>query len=66
LVHRVTTFLIDGLALLLPDLARFTQTSWLVNGTGSAATLGMVAGQTLIYGAVLTGAGLFDLYRKNL
>jgi len=66
LTHRLSTWLIDGLALLLPDLARFTQTAWLVNDTGSAMTLGMIAGQTLIYGAVLTGAGLFDLYRKNL
>jgi ABC-type transport system involved in multi-copper enzyme maturation permease subunit len=66
LPHRVSTFLVDAVALLLPDLARFTQTAWLLNGTGSATTLAMIAAQTLVYGAVLTSAGLFDLYRKNL
>jgi ABC-type transport system involved in multi-copper enzyme maturation permease subunit len=64
--HKVTTFLVDALALALPDLSRFTQTAWLVNGADSPASLAPVAAQTVVYVGLLTAAGLFDLYRKNL
>jgi ABC-type transport system involved in multi-copper enzyme maturation permease subunit len=64
--HKVTTLLVDALALVLPDLSRFTQTAWLVNGADAAGSLSLVASQAVVYGALLTGAGLFDLYRKNL
>jgi ABC-type transport system involved in multi-copper enzyme maturation permease subunit len=64
--HKVLSWLVEGLALLLPDLAHFTQTSWLVNGPEAASGLGVVGAQTLIYGCLVTVAGLFDLYRKNL
>jgi Cu-processing system permease protein len=64
--NRAIGWLVDLLALLLPDLDRFTSTSWLVDNSGSLASLGLVALQTLIYGTLLVAAGLFDLYRKNL
>jgi hypothetical protein len=57
---------VNLLALLLPDLSRFTGTAWLLDGAGGGAALAYVAGQTLIYGALLAAAGLFDLYRKSL
>lgn len=57
--------LIDLLALLLPDLHSFTRSDWLVYGAGWES-LNPVIMQTLIYFAILTAAGLFDLYRKNL
>jgi hypothetical protein len=47
-------------------VSRFTQTAWLVNGADTLAGLALVAVQALVYGALLTAAGLFDLYRKNL
>jgi ABC-type transport system involved in multi-copper enzyme maturation permease subunit len=64
--HKVTSFLVQALALVLPDLSRFTQTTWLVNGADSAMSLGWIGTQTVVYGGLLTAAGLFDLYRKNL
>ena len=64
--NRAITRLVDALAWLLPDLDHFASTAWLVDGTGSLATLGLDALQTLVYGSLLLGAGLFDLYRKNL
>jgi ABC-type transport system involved in multi-copper enzyme maturation permease subunit len=64
--NRAIEGLVDALAWLLPDLDRFTSTAWLVDDNGSLGALGLNAVQTLIYGSLLLGAGLFDLYRKNL
>lgn len=58
-------FLVNALALLLPDLHAFTRSEWLVYGVGADA-VGTVLIQTLAYLPVLLSAGLFDLYRKNL
>lgn len=57
---------IDGLALLLPHLDRFTRSDWLVYHNGSGAELGMIAVQTVIYVVLLSAAALFDLHRKEL
>ena len=64
--QRALAWLVDAMALVLPDLSRFTATGWLVNGSGSLAALGFVLAQTAIFGTLLVLAGLFDLYRKNL
>ena len=58
-------FLVNALALLLPDLHAFTRSEWLVYGVDAAA-VGTVLIQTLVYLPVLLSVGLFDLYRKNL
>ena len=58
-------FLVNALALLLPDLHAFTRSEWLVYGVDADA-VGTVLIQTLVYLLVLLSAGLFDLYRKNL
>lgn len=57
---------IDAIALLLPRLDIFTQTSWLVNDSGSWAQLGYIALQTLVYLALLLAGALFDFSRRNL
>ena len=64
--NRTVAWLVDGLAWLLPDLGRFTPTSWLVDQSPDFAAVGSLALQSLIYGAVLVCAGLYDLYRKSL
>ena len=58
-------FLVNALALLLPDLHAFTRSEWLAYGVDADA-VGTVLIQTLVYLPVLLSAGLFDLYRKNL
>jgi ABC-type transport system involved in multi-copper enzyme maturation permease subunit len=58
--------LVDGLALLLPDLSRFTATAWLLDEPAGMGVLAFVALQSVVYGMLLTLAGLFDLYRKSL
>ena len=64
--NRAVARLVDALAWLLPDLDRFASTAWLLDHGGGLSTLAADALQTLVYGALLLGAGLFDLYRKNL
>ncbi len=58
--------LIQLLAMLLPNLERFTQTRWLVYYDGTFNDLIMIGGQTSIYVLLLIAMSLFDLYRKNV
>lgn len=55
----------DLLAFVLPRLDAFARSEWLLYGTGTAADLGFVAAQGAIYVALLAGAALFDLSRKE-
>lgn len=64
--HRVIAALVRGLDYLLPDLARFADSAWLVYAAPSAAELGFVVGETLLYGSVLLLAGTLDFQRRNL
>ncbi|MEO5327143.1 MAG: hypothetical protein H7829_02750 [Magnetococcus sp. THC-1_WYH] len=54
------------LSWLLPDLGRFTSGEWLAYHTGNLHDLGNIAMETIITLFLLCGAGLFDLYRKNI
>lgn len=54
------------LAMLLPNLEQFTQSSWLVYHTGSFTSLILIGIQTIIYVTLLVAMSLFDFYRKNL
>lgn len=64
--QRLMEHFIDGVAFLLPDLGRFTSSDWLVYHTGGLQDALPIAGQSLVYLTLLSGAALFDLYRKNL
>lgn len=63
-VNRVVAYGARGVALLLPDLARYTQTAWLVDGAD--VQLGYVLAQSLLYGVLLTLLGLIDFERRAL
>lgn len=63
--QRFMGWLLGGIASLLPELHRFTASEWLVYRTGEWTSLLPIAGQTIIYAALLAGVALFDLYRKN-
>lgn len=56
---------IDALAFLLPALDRFTQSDWLVYGSGNWQDAFFVMMQGCVYLALLSMAALVDLYRKN-
>ena len=66
LSQDVITGVINVIAWFLPDLDLFTQTQWLLYGSGDAKALIPVLVQTLVYLVLLSGAALFDLYRKEL
>ena len=55
----------DAMAFLLPGLHDFTRSDWLVYGA-DMNDIKIVIIQTFIYLSLLSAAGLFDLYRKNL
>jgi ABC-type transport system involved in multi-copper enzyme maturation permease subunit len=64
--QRVINFVIDGISIILPHLDTFTRTDWLVYGLGDWTVIARVLGQCAIYVTLLSGASLFDLYRKNI
>ena len=57
--------LVQAIAFFLPELHRFARSEWLVHGSDWGA-LPAILIQTAIYGALLSAAALFDLYRKEL
>lgn len=58
-------FLIDAIAWVLPDLADYTRSEWLVSGLEKEVVVTVLI-QTAVYLPLLMAAGLFDLYRKDL
>lgn len=66
LSQQVINVVIDAIAAVLPHLDRFTQTEWLVYHNGSWSMLSGLLMQSAVYLTLLTGAALFDLYRKNI
>jgi hypothetical protein len=56
---------VDAIALLMPNLEAATRTGWLLYGIDMAAYASALLG-LVIYGAVITAAGLFDFQRKSL
>lgn len=66
IAQRIAQWGLDAIALALPPLDRATQTGWLVYGLPSASEFAQLAGSLLVYGALLTAAGLFDFHRRDL
>lgn len=64
--QSVMSVVINSLAAVLPHLDQFTRTDWLVYHTGNWHDLPMILLQSGIFLALITGAALFDLYRKNI
>ncbi len=58
--------IIDIIAYLLPNFNLFTKTEWLVYQGATTVELLMILGQTVIFMVFISGAALFDLYRKEL
>ena len=63
--HHAIALVVDGLAYVLPAFDGWTQTAWLVNQPAAWTDLGAIAAQGALYVALLAGAAMFDLYRKN-
>ena len=63
--NQLIEFLLLCLYYVLPSLEKFARTDWLMYGADYSG-LGLVALQTVIYGALIGAMGMFDLRRKNL
>lgn len=57
--------LASGLALLLPDLSRFTRSGWLLDPPPGSVELLVIGAQGFAYIGLLLAATAFDLSRKN-
>ena len=66
LSHQVISWLVAGLAWVLPALDRYTPSAWLADGAASGSALATLALQTLLYTVLLGSAAMFDFYRRNL
>lgn len=64
--QQVINAVINTISTLLPHLDQFTRTEWLVYHTGNWTNLLMLIVQSAIFLVLLSGASLFDLYRKNI
>ena len=64
--QRVINAMLDTLSALLPHLDRFTRSDWLVYGGIDWHAMALLGTQSVIYLALLCGAALFDMYRKNI
>ena len=64
--NRVIAALVNGLSYLVPDLGRFTSSSWLIYEPPSLPTLEFIVGQTALYCSLLVAVGLVDFHRRNL
>jgi len=64
--RHVMNTVFETLAAVLPRLDAFTRTEWLVYNSGSLGSLSTIVIQTVVCMALLGGAALFDLYRKNI
>lgn len=65
-LQRVSQWVLDAIALLLPPLEAATRTAWLLYAPPGPLELARICGALALYGAVLTAAGLFDFHRRNL
>ncbi|OGA38182.1 MAG: hypothetical protein A3G24_20410 [Betaproteobacteria bacterium RIFCSPLOWO2_12_FULL_62_13] len=65
LSHQAIRMLAEGIALVVPAFDGWTQTAWVVQTPATWSGIGGLAGQTLLYVALLTAATMFDFYRKN-
>ncbi len=63
--HEVSRWLIEGLALLLPALDHWPQTTWLIDAAGSWHGVFGLLLETVLYVALLAGAAMVDFHRRN-
>ncbi|HUO43841.1 MAG TPA: ABC transporter permease [Burkholderiales bacterium] len=65
--HQVISWVIDGLALVLPALDRYAQGAWLIGDSAiSWPASAALAAQAALYTVLLAAATTFDFQRRNL
>lgn len=65
LVQRVFAWSAHSISYCLPDLARYTQSAWLIYAAPSRSDLLFVTTETLLYSGLLLAIGMLDFQRRN-
>jgi hypothetical protein len=65
LSHRMMTWLVEGLALAMPALDAWTQTTWLVDRAASWTALLSIAAHGALFVVIFAAAAVFDMQRRN-
>lgn len=63
--HQVIVWLVEGLALVMPALERWTQTAWLVNEVSEWGALAHIGAEAVLYVGLLAAAAMIDFQRRN-
>jgi ABC-type Na+ efflux pump permease subunit len=63
---RLASWIVQGIAAILPRFDLMTQTAWLVDAPPAAGAIASVLAQAAVYTALLVTAAQFDLHRQNL
>lgn len=67
LSHHTMSWLVEGLARVLPAFDRYTQSAWLIdNNAASWSVSALLAAQAALYIILLGAATMFDFHRRNL
>ncbi len=65
LSHTVGRWMVDGLALVMPALDRWPQTTWLIDAPAPWQAFAVLLTQAVLYVALLAGAAMVDFQRRN-
>jgi hypothetical protein len=66
LSHRVTGWLIEALALVIPSLDTWTRTAWLTDGLAPWPSLGAIVAHGLLLVLLLGCAAMLDMHRRTI
>jgi hypothetical protein len=65
LSHKVSTGVVEALALVIPSLDAWTGTAWLVDKAVPWSALAAIGAQSALFVTIVTAAAVFDMHRKN-
>ena len=65
LSHTVGRWMVDGLALVMPALDRWPQTTWLIDAASPWPAFAALLAQAALYVVLLAGAAMVDFQRRN-
>ena len=65
LSHQTMTWLVEGIAHVVPALDEWTRTAWLVDGAAAGPALSRIVVHAVLFIALVAAAAVFDMHRKN-
>jgi ABC-type transport system involved in multi-copper enzyme maturation permease subunit len=65
LSHRIMTWLVEALALVMPAFDTWTRTTWLVDHPAAWSAIAFIAAHGVLLLVLLAAAAVFDMQRRN-